>query len=133
MPNVNHYLTYDQEQRTLTLANDYDNCAQVFRTPAELSTFVEELLAVSKFVWGGSPVPPPSLPAIKLEIAQRELLAALGFMLTTWDTANLKMVAFMREQNKETAEAYCECFPKLFDAACLGKATYQRYVDHGGV
>lgn len=63
----------------------------------------------------------------KLTIAERELLAALGTMLATWDEATEKMVAFMKYQNKDTAEAYSKCIPKMFDAACLARATHARY------
>ena len=63
----------------------------------------------------------------KLTIAERELLAALGTMLATWDEATEKMVAFMKDPNKNTAEAYSKCCPKMFDAACLARATHDRY------
>lgn len=63
----------------------------------------------------------------KLTIAERELLAALGTMLATWDEATATMVAFLKNQNKETAEAYAKCFPKMFDAATLARATHARY------
>ena len=63
----------------------------------------------------------------KLTIAERELLAALGTMLSTWDEATKSMVAFMKDQNRDTAEAYSRCLPKMFDAACLARATHARY------
>lgn len=62
-----------------------------------------------------------------LSIAERELLAALGTMLSTWDEGTARMVAFMKCQTPETAKAYGDCFPKMFDAAILGRSTHDRY------
>ena len=55
-----------------------------------------------------------------------ELRAALGTMLSTWDEATKRMVAFMKDSNKETAAAYSEMMPRMFEAAALARAVYQK-------
>ena len=67
----------------------------------------------------------------RLNIPDRELLAAIGTMLATWDDATAKMVVFMQDQNTETAKAYSECMPRMFDAACLAREVYSRFRGKG--
>lgn len=53
--------------------------------------------------------------------ANHELLAALATMLSTWDEATEKMMAFVKDPSAGPAQEYGACFPKMFDAATLAR------------
>lgn len=60
------------------------------------------------------------------QVDAMELRAALGIMLLTWGNASEKLTAFLKYNNKETAEAYAKVMPLLFDAAILARAIYEK-------
>lgn len=54
-----------------------------------------------------------------LEARVIELEAATRTVLAAWDDASGKLAAFIKDNNKQTAEEYATVFPRLFDTAIL--------------
>lgn len=62
----------------------------------------------------------------QLQVDNTELNAALGVMLASWEAASGKLVAFMKNSNKETAEEYEKTFQGLFEASVAARVIHFR-------